>query len=142
MTIMCKCGICPSVLLVSFGAEPLCVCVCVCSLVYSPVMDQSPQGHVSISSASCGDPNHAGLSVVSHMAVQLVLNLKTEQLKVTSSVCSIMHTGPTASQKQWDMVFNIILCGGPAPKRKRRNAAGTTAAGPASTPASTPPGTL
>ena len=113
----------------------VCVCVCVCSLVYSPVMDQSPQGHVSISSASCGDPNHAGLSVVSHMAVQLVLNLKTEQLKVTSSVCSIMHTGPTASQKQWDMVFNIILCGGPAPKRKRRNAAGTTAA-----VASTPPG--
>lgn len=93
-------------------------------------MDESREGHVSIYSAAYGDsPNHAGLVVVSITSVDFILNLKTEQLKLTSPVCSIKNIG------QWNMVFNIILCGGPAPKRKRRNAAGTTAA-----VASTPPG--
>jgi hypothetical protein len=98
-------------------------------------MDESREGHVSIYSAAYGDsPNHAGLVVVSITSVDFILNLKTEQLKLTSPVCSIKNIG------QWNMVFNIILCGGP--QHKRHKAAGTTAAGPASTPASTPPGTL
>jgi hypothetical protein len=71
-------------------------------------MDESREGQVSIYSAAYGDsPNHAGLVVVSITSVDFILNLKTEQLKLTSPVCSIKNIG------QWNMVFNIILCGGP-----------------------------